>query len=215
MLPLIQKSLECGVPKLQLLSLEQIGKLFKSLDYQTFKTALMPRVLQVLESTPQMDVKIKILTTIKQLQEGIDESTMKHNIFKTLEKVRSKETDPEILMLVLRIYEKSSDVLGADEIGLKILPGIIPMLVSGNLSKTQFNEIMQITRQLLDKIEKCKLPSLTDKVEETKDEFKFSDGQKIVTVKEQPSDPFLASPGNELDFLSQVASQPMTTMTPI
>jgi hypothetical protein len=96
----------------------------------------MPRVLQVLESTPQMDVKIKILTTIKQLQEGIDESTMKHNIFKTLEKVRSKETDPEILMLVLRIYEKSSDVLGADEIGLKILPGIIPMLVSGNLSKT-------------------------------------------------------------------------------
>jgi hypothetical protein len=33
MLPLIQKSLECGVPKLQLLSLEQIGKLFKSLDY--------------------------------------------------------------------------------------------------------------------------------------------------------------------------------------
>jgi hypothetical protein len=61
---------------------------------------------------------------------------------------------------------------------------------------------MQITRQLLDKIEKCKLPSLTDKVEETKDEFKFSDGQKIVTVKEQPSDPFLASAGNELDFLS-------------
>ena len=54
----------------------------------------------------------------------------------------------------------------------------------------------------MDKIEKCKLPSLTDKVEETKDEFKFSDGQKIVTVKEQPSDPFLASAGNELDFLS-------------
>lgn len=49
---------------------------------------------------------------------------------------------------------------------------------------------MQITRQLLDKIEKTKLPSLTNKVEETKDEFKFSDGQKIVTVKEQPSDPF-------------------------
>lgn len=136
MLPLIQKSLECGVPKLQLLALEQIGKLFKSLEYQTFKTALMPRVLSVLENTAQTEVKIRVLWTIKQLYEGIDESTMKHSVFKTLEKVRSKETDPEILMLVLRIYEKSSDVLGADEIGLKILPGIIPMLVSGNLSKT-------------------------------------------------------------------------------
>jgi len=49
-------------------------------------------------------------------------------------------------MVVLKIYEKSSDVLGADEIGLRILPGIIPMLVSGNLSKTQFNEILHISR---------------------------------------------------------------------
>ena len=107
---------------------------------------------------------------------------MKHNVFKTLEKVRSKETDPEICMLVLKIYEKSSDVLGADEIGLKVLPGIIPMLVSGNLSKPQFNEIMRITKQLLDKIEKTKLPSLPDKTEENKDDFKFSDGQKITSV---------------------------------
>jgi len=67
MLPLIQKSLECGVPKLQLLALEQIGKLFKSLEYQTFKTALMPRVLSVLENTAQMEVKIRVLQTIKQL----------------------------------------------------------------------------------------------------------------------------------------------------
>lgn len=85
---------------------------------------------------------------------------MKTSVFKTLEKVRSKETDPEILMQVLKIYEKSSDVLGADEIGLRILPGIIPMLVSGNLSKAQFNEIMTIVRQMLDKIEKVKSPSL-------------------------------------------------------
>lgn len=86
-----------------------------------------------------MEVKIKVLETIRLLQEGIDESTMKNNVFKTLEKIRSKETEPEILMIVLQIYEKSSDVLGADEIGLKILPGIIPMLVSGNLFKSQFN----------------------------------------------------------------------------
>lgn len=135
MLPLIQKSLECGVAKLQLLAIEQIEKLFKSLDYQTFKTALMPRVLTVLENTQNVEVKLKVLRSIITLQEGIDETTMKHNVFKTLEKLRSKETDPEICMLVLKIYEKSSDVLGADEIGLKVLPGIIPMLVSGNLNK--------------------------------------------------------------------------------
>jgi hypothetical protein len=66
-------------------------------------------------------------------------------------------------MLILQIYEKSSDALGPDEIGLKILPGIIPMLVSDNLSKHQFNDIMNSVRRLLDKIEKSKLPHLSDK----------------------------------------------------
>lgn len=50
MLPLLQKSLECGVPKLQLLALEQIQTMFKRLDYQTFKTALLPRIITVLET---------------------------------------------------------------------------------------------------------------------------------------------------------------------
>jgi hypothetical protein len=45
---------------------------------------------------------------------------------------------------------------------------------------------MSISRQLLDKIEKSKLPTLTDRVEESKDDFKFSDGQKITTIKDQP-----------------------------
>lgn len=44
-------------------------------------------------------------------------------------------------------------VLGPDEIGLKILPGMIPMLVSGTFSKQQFKELMQSVRRLLDQIE--------------------------------------------------------------
>ena len=67
MLPLIQKSLECGVAKLQLLALEQIEKLFKTLEYQHVKTNLMPRVLKVLEETNNVAVRIKVLEMIKAL----------------------------------------------------------------------------------------------------------------------------------------------------
>jgi hypothetical protein len=38
-------------------------------------------------------------------------------------------------MLLLKIYEKMGNALGPEEIGLKILPGIIPMLISGTLTK--------------------------------------------------------------------------------
>ena len=46
----------------------------------------------------------------------------------------------------------------------------------------------------MDKIEKTKLSSLTDKVEETKDEFKFSDGKKIISTTFTLA---VVQPGNE------------------
>jgi len=60
---------------------------------------------------------------------------LKQVLFKSFEKVRVRENDPEVCMLILQIYEKAGSLLGPDEIGLKILPGIIPMLISGNLNR--------------------------------------------------------------------------------
>ena len=45
-------------------------------------------------------------------------------------------------------------VLGVEEIGLKILPGIIPMLISGTFTKSQFSDMIGTVRRLLDQIEK-------------------------------------------------------------
>lgn len=63
---------------------------------------------------------------------------MKTIVFKTFERIRAKLTDPMACMLMLQIYQKASTALGAEEIGVKILPGIIPMMVTGNLSRSQF-----------------------------------------------------------------------------
>ena len=40
--------------------------------------------------------------------------------------------------------------LGVEEIGLKILPGIIPMLISGTFTRIQFTEMISSVRRLLD-----------------------------------------------------------------
>lgn len=60
---------------------------------------------------------------------------MKETLLKSLEKTRQVESDPILCMLLLKIYEQMAKVLGPDEIGLKILPGMIPMLISGTFSK--------------------------------------------------------------------------------
>jgi hypothetical protein len=41
-------------------------------------------------------------------------------------------------------------VLGPDEIGLKILPGMIPMMITGTFSRNQFKEFVGSVRRLLD-----------------------------------------------------------------
>lgn len=60
---------------------------------------------------------------------------MKDVILKSFEKVRAQETDPHLYMLLMKIYEQMAKVLGPEEIGLKILPGMIPMLISGTFSR--------------------------------------------------------------------------------
>jgi hypothetical protein len=51
---------------------------------------------------------------------------------------------------MLKVYEQMAKVLGVEEIGLKILPGIIPMLISGTFTKIQFTEMISSVRRLLD-----------------------------------------------------------------
>ena len=65
-------------------------------------------------------------------------------------------------MLLLKIYEQMAKVLGPDEIGLKILPGMIPMLISGTFSKQQFKELIGAVRRLIDQIEEYRDKDLRD-----------------------------------------------------
>jgi hypothetical protein len=97
----MQKSLECGVAKLQILTIDKIQGLQKALDYSTFKNNLLPRILQILETSADVQAKTKVLEFIRAVQETIDQQSLQGLVFKTLEKARSKETDPGVCMLIL------------------------------------------------------------------------------------------------------------------
>ena len=61
---------------------------------------------------------------------AIDAQTLKADVIKSLEKLRAKENDPRVCMKILETYEEVGKILGPEEIGTKILPGIIPMLIT-------------------------------------------------------------------------------------
>src|ERR1700742_2205598 len=104
-MPLILKSLECGVAKLQFLALNKISGMYKQLDYTSVKTSLIPRILSILEKSPTIQLKIKVLETMLEMIGSIDQHTMKDVIMKSFEKVRAQESDPHLYMLLMKIYE--------------------------------------------------------------------------------------------------------------
>jgi hypothetical protein len=81
---------------------------------------------------------------------------------KSLEKLRQKETEPSACLKLLELYEEIGKILGPEEVGQKILPGIIPMLISGQFTKAEFQSLLSSVRRLLEQIEKYRLPTLPD-----------------------------------------------------
>lgn len=90
----------------------------------------------ILEQNSQIQIKRKTLEILNEIIGSIDQQTMKDKILKSFEKIRTTENDPQVCMLLLKIYEQMARTLGVEEIGLKILPGIIPMLISGTFTRS-------------------------------------------------------------------------------
>ena len=134
---------------------------------------------------------------------------------KALEKFRAKETDPKICMKMLKLYEEIGKQLGPEEVGNKVLPGIIPMLITGQFTKTEFKDIMSSIRRLLDQIEEYRVATLPD-TSKTEQLFGASTSQQPTNTK----DPFSTSSkteGDPLAFLTQATNntQPKNSMSAV
>ena len=114
--------------------------------------------MNILDTTKNLDLKLEVFNTLKIVLKGIDAQTLRNEIMKSLEKFRSNETDPRVCMKMLEIYEEIAKILGPEDIGGKILPGIIPMLITGQFTKSEFKDLMSSVRRLLDQIETYRLP---------------------------------------------------------
>ena len=71
-MPLICKSLTCGVVKLQILALKKVNSIFSQLEYQLVKSQIIPRVLENLENASSLELKLEVFTTLKVILKGID-----------------------------------------------------------------------------------------------------------------------------------------------
>ena len=197
-----------------MLALNKVKSIFSTMDYQIVKSQIIPRVLQILETAKDIDLKLEVLDTVRLIIKGIDAQTLKTDVVKSLEKLRINDNNPKVCLKMLQVYEEIGKILGPEEVGQKILPGIIPMLVTGQFTQDEFKNLMNTVRSLLDQIEKYRLPGLPagpgatssgnsdifsgvgSKSEAKDNEFGFLSGEptsSVAATESKQNDPFGAN----------------------
>lgn len=181
----------------------------------------------MVETAKTVDLKVQVFDTLKAILKIIDSQTLKVDVIKSLEKIRQNETDPRVCLKMLEIYEEIGKILGPEEIAARILPGIIPMLVTGQFTKSEFKDLMGAVRRLLDQIEAYRMKSLPDQSqspglgntdssnpfggsEPTNPMFAGMSGEQ----NQSNSDPFGGSKKDDADVMDFLGGGPKPVVTP-
>lgn len=103
-------------------------------------------------------------------------------------------------MHVLTLYSGIADTLTPEDIGNKILPGLIPMLISASFTKKQFSQLISTIRTLIDQLEKHRLKDLSemDPLDDG-DSYGKASKQKDIFGGLSGDDPLAALPPQEND----------------
>jgi hypothetical protein len=117
MIPTYLKVLECGVVKLQELALKMIPDFItKQLDYQTFKSNILPRLFRLIsaEANTSVEIRKSTLVCFKLILHILDKSTIQDQLLPALEKVRKLNNNSRINALILSLFEGSCKSLSME-----------------------------------------------------------------------------------------------------
>lgn len=146
--------MDCNVPKIQLVVSNNMKFIANNTDSLSFKNQIFPRMLQVVSTTNSKTLKISMLNNIKELYTKLDQNLINDKLLVTLEKVRKADGNNDVCMCICDIYLEISKIVSLEGIANKILPNLISMLVTSNITKSNFDKIMGLITTYLDQIKK-------------------------------------------------------------
>lgn len=129
-------------------------------------------------------------------------------MLKALQSLRENINEPSICMHLLTLYNNIASALTPEDIGNKILPGLIPMLISASFTKKQFKMLITTIRTLIDELEKHRLKDLSEIDPMSNMAEAENKGTDIFAGFSNIGDPSSALPSasadDDFDFLRQI-----------
>ena len=111
--PLLIKSFECGVPKLQILALQKTEALFNKIEYGVSKSQILPRILHLCIDQ-NISLRKEAIVLLSKIHGSFDKTSINDQVLPTLEKLRKFNNNYKINMTMLSIFEGISKNIGID-----------------------------------------------------------------------------------------------------
>ena len=124
--PLLIKSFECGVPKLQILALQKTEALFNKIEYSVSKSQILPRILHLCIDQ-NISLRKEAIVLLSKIHGSFDKTSINDQVLPTLEKLRKFNNNYKINMTMLSIFEGISKNIGIDVNFLPIRILIFPL----------------------------------------------------------------------------------------
>lgn len=189
-LPMLYRALESDAQQIQELCLSILPTFASLVDYPSMKNALLPRIKKLCVTTQLVSVRVNCLLCIGKLLEHLDKWLVMDEVIPFLPKIPSRE--PAVLMAILGIYKLSltHSKLGLtkEALATKVIPFLVPLAIENGLSLTQFNAIMTLVKDMINRVEgehRTKLEQLTS-IQKESNTLKFQSQTQLVPNAKSP-----------------------------
>lgn len=190
-LPMLYRALESDVQQIQELCLSILPTFASLIDYPSMKNALLPRIKKLCVTTQLVSVRVNCLLSIGKLLEHLDKWLVMDEIIPFLPQIPSRE--PAVLMAILGIYKlaltHSKLGLTKESLATKVIPFLVPLSIENGLSLTQFNAMMVLVKDMINRVEtehRTKLEQLSS-IQKESNTLKFQSQNQLVPNAKSPT----------------------------
>ena len=190
-LPMLYRALESDAQQIQELCLSILPTFASLVDYPSMKNHLLPRIKKLCVTTQLISVKVNCLLCIGKLLEHLDKWLVMDEVIPFLPQIPSRE--PAVIMAILGIYKlaltHSKLGLTKESLANKVIPFLVPLSIENGLTLNQFNSIMVLVKDMIQRVEsehRTKLEQLTN-IQKESNALKFQSQTQLVPNAKSPS----------------------------
>ncbi|OTF76817.1 SCY1-like protein [Euroglyphus maynei] len=154
-IPLIYRFLESDAYQIQELCLSVVPTIIHLIDFSGSKNMLLPRIKRLALETKLLSVRVNCLICLGKILEHLDKWLVLDEVLPLIMMMPSRE--PAVIMCSVGILTltMNSNKLGIPKemLANKIIPFLVPLSIENGLSLQQYTTIMNLIREILNKIE--------------------------------------------------------------